>query len=144
MTDKEILEGNKLIAEFIGWTYVKVKSKKIDWWIPYRNDKMAPNIINHPYLQITYSNSRILALCFHESWDWLMPVLEKIEQLKNMNVYTGKTKLGEFHIEITHEKGLLDKCIFVKDKTLTKLESYYKAIVEFIQWYNKHKYEFFN
>ena len=59
MTQEEIIEGNELIAKFMEYeipnqTYVKLK------WIVY--------------------DGVFQSMKFHCSWDWLMSVVEKIEQ----------------------------------------------------------------
>lgn len=70
------------------------------------------------------------------SWDWLMPVVEKIEY----NTFT--TEGFGFHIRI--EGGVcniessegVDIC-YRNDKT--KIESVYNAVIDFIKWYNEQK-----
>jgi hypothetical protein len=56
---------------------------------------------------------------FHKSWDWLMPVVEKIEDYLSDNV--GKV-------------GYFDECLISND-----LDIRYNAVVEFINQYNKNK-----
>ena len=74
------IETNKLIAEFMGGTLSSV-----------------PNLINLPQTRGdanihsvkgsemlpngTYSVHRLNELKYHSSWDWLMPVVERIEQV---------------------------------------------------------------
>ena len=61
MSEQEIIEGNKLIAEFMGYKFIE------DW---------------HQYWRL--SDKHLLLeneLKYHSSWDWLMPVVEKIEYL---------------------------------------------------------------
>ena len=53
---------------------------------------------------------------YHESWDWLMPVVNKIEDYLADNV--GKV-------------GYFDECLNSND-----LEVRYQAVVEFIKQYN--------
>lgn len=59
MTNEEIIEGNKLIAEFIGLPTTK-KS------IEFSNNRKEIEI------DIKFK--------YHESWNWLMPVLKKIDE----------------------------------------------------------------
>lgn len=91
MTDKEILDGNKLIAEFMGAV----------------THKTAPGIIS-PYItndEVWYGNNtipneqressfKISELKYHSSWDWLMPVIGKLtseceepEELDNLRLH---------------------------------------------------------
>ncbi len=58
-------------------------------------------------------------LKYHKSWDWLMPVVEKCYQCN-------------------HEEG--DLHMRLNDAVLTvNIEEVYKAVVEFINWYNNNK-----
>ena len=96
-TQQEIIENNKLIAEFMGW---KERTDPTERWFLY-----------------------------HTSWDWLMPVVEKIESVK------------AWHVEIstdscTIHNGLLKKPVF-ETYTPTKIEATHEAVVEFIKWHNK-------
>jgi hypothetical protein len=141
MTDEKIIKNNRLIAEFMGGKECTVyngadgsqyqafgfkDTHVTDKW---RVDNKAAWFTFVPY---------------HTSWDWLMPVVEKIEQIKGCNVYTSKTTHGEFSIEISYETPYYSyisntKSIFIKDKTLSKIEATHKAVVEFIKWYNQQK-----
>ena len=80
MTRKEVIEGNKLIAEFIGYSV----------GFPHKTDKygyiqtvegyIIPSIVNpspHPSDIDTHQFS-LTDLRFHSSWDWLMPCIGKI------------------------------------------------------------------
>lgn len=68
-------------------------------------------------------------LKFHTSWDWLMPVVEKIESLGYIVSLTNKA----CHI-LMNGKTLFDKPMqFISS---TKIEATYNAVIEFINWYN--------
>ena len=56
------MEENKLIAEFMGYKTYKMNG--------YLNVEYADN--NHRTIQDTH---------YHSSWDWLMPVVEKIREV---------------------------------------------------------------
>ena len=58
MTQDEIIEGNKLIAEFMG------------------------AIVNKDGTVKGYSQIQIPGYGYHTSWDWLMPVANKWDRLK--------------------------------------------------------------
>jgi len=58
-------------------------------------------------------------LSYHLSWNWLMPVVNKIEEYLSANV--GKV-------------GYFDECLSSND-----LDIRYNAVVEFINQYNKTK-----
>jgi len=72
MTNNEIFQGNQYIALFMGWT-----SDEIETYLIARNGQMRK-------------------LAFNESWDLLMPVIEKIEGLP-----TDKRNGKEFQFSIT-------------------------------------------
>lgn len=79
---------------------------------------------------------------YHNCWDILMPIVEKIESLPNTSVYFSKTHLGIHRIEISVEKPTysysgMQKTIFIQSKS--KIEGVYEAVVEFIKWYNLNK-----
>ena len=123
MTKEEIIEGNKLIAEFMGGVY---DSDVNEYWFylnpPNWTSKFAPT---------TYE------LKYHSSWDWLMPVVEKIENdLKD-----------SFNVDIVNN----NQCEIVKNGSKficgygfetvynSKIEAVYYSVVAFIKWYNSCK-----
>jgi hypothetical protein len=66
----------------------------------------------------------------YDEWNWLMPVVEKIESLRdtNGNAYRFTIDMCNAQIEGT--------TIEVSGGSY-KLDTTYKAVVEFIKWYNK-------
>ncbi len=128
MTEKEIQKGNKLIAEFMGWEfhskngfeyYVNNKDRKIPCWGEYS------------------SKIPIEDFDYHLSWDWLMPVVDKIEATFN-SIYTDirkglPIKKGKYYTYIEVDGENYTHAYYGK----TKLEATYKAVIEFIKWYNK-------
>lgn len=78
---------------------------------------------------------------YHSSWDWLMEVVDKIED----------TQDGTFRVKILDKGTIIKKmCLKANNKwkritivrreindTTTKKDSVYKACVEFIKWYNE-------
>lgn len=104
-------ENNRLIAEFMGF-----------------------KMINS--LQISTPNGGgifLSELKYHTSWDWLMSVVEKIENLgfifKMQGNATTFLKKGTFNTRIWNDD-------FIGD---TKIKAIYNAVVEFIEWYNEQK-----
>ena len=108
MTQEEILQGNKLIAKFIGMKYDSNANV-------YEDDKNAYGLFS---------------LKFHSSWDWLMPVVEKIEN--NLVNYSHEVVIFGEHCHInqgkTHDMGYSSKG--------SKIASTWSAVVDFIKWYN--------
>lgn len=68
MEQNEILRRNKLIAEFDGWKEFKYAGQL--YWHPERNI----TVFRKPE-----------ELEYHISWDWLMPVVEKIEKFARVD-----------------------------------------------------------
>lgn len=108
MTHEEITNGNKLIAEFC-----EFQNTSIGWFD------------SEEILSINGSNT-FDELKFHSSWDWLMPVVEKISDI-------CKANNSELYVKFYNgtRKELL---IFrhTKDETWT-------LCVDFIEWYNQNK-----
>ena len=65
-------------------------------------------------------------LKYHKSWDWLMPVIEKIQDVQG-------SRVGIMGTTVYFEKG--DKWW----ESGSKIESAYNFAVEYIEWYNKQK-----
>tara|TARA_R110000823_G_scaffold5392_10_gene21227 strand:- start:172 stop:474 length:303 start_codon:yes stop_codon:yes gene_type:complete len=99
---KTIEDQNKLIAEFMGITY----EKNLGW---YDNDMM---LTQHVYDQQNGNCFAEHELSFEISWDWLMPVVIKIEE---QNELIGTHILS------------------------TNINATYKAVVKFIKTYNETK-----
>ena len=121
MTTQEILEGNKLIAEFMG-------AKRKEYSITNREHYLFRD--GRKYLTEN--------LIFHSSWDWLMPVVEKIESLP-----TDKENGEEFQFSITGDgiaitqyddgSGIIASRVNYLGKS--KLEFTFEVVVEFIKWH---------
>ena len=102
------IENNKLIAEFLGY---------ID------NGCSEDGFLIHP---ITNYDVEISSLKYHEDWNWLMEVVEKIESLG-------------YRIEIVKHICriyLSNKETIIISENTPKIEAVYIACVEFIKWYN--------
>ena len=109
------IEINKLIAEFMGL-----------------------NLHQGIWRKSTLATERKIckedALKYHEDWNWLMVVVEKIESIE----------YGIYQVDILQEGcKILERCRLLIDNRVgklesdtTKIESVYLACVEFIKWYN--------
>ena len=95
--------SNKLIAEFMGFT----SEKNIGW---YDNNMMMPQNVYD-----TQNGNCFDELLFDQSWDWLIPVVEKVfilsedEEAWRMDIESGLTTLN--------------------------INETYRAVVEFIKTY---------
>ncbi len=109
--NKEIIQSNKIIAKFMDLV----------------EDKDIPNF---------YMIDGILYnLRYHFSWDWLIPVIEKIETkgyVVNVSSCPSieKSALANLHIRP------YSKTQYTKGNRLKRT---FRMVVEFINWYNKNK-----
>ena len=107
----QIVNDNKLIAEFMEW---KIDNSFPDKDKVYRLGK-----------RIELGNT----FKFHSSFEWLMPVVEKIESLGyEVSIISNECEIGTEGYKYT-------QISLVKDDN--KLRCVYKAVVEFINYYNK-------
>lgn len=120
--DKDyILNGNKLIAEFIGT--LKSPNKETIWFKNYNpilNKKMV--FINQ--------------LKYHDSWDWLMTCVEKIEEMDV--VASFQIEQPTIYIWASSESSTFED-IEVDIFNRSKIEAVYEACIKFINWYNGNK-----
>ena len=136
MTQEEIIEGNKLIAEFMGCYKDKEESEQ------YTMDKMHIFYAKH---NSNLCSTRMVALpedmLYHISWDWLMSVVEKIESTDPLGgivmIQQGMCRItsrmaGDNSIKANHDNYLL---MGAKGKLL----STYQSVIKFIKWYNENK-----
>lgn len=117
----DIIQKNKIIAEFMGGT----RHINEGW--------LMPNVIGLP---------KDTQLQYHTSWDWLMPVVEKVEDLFDgsisVHIYDGRC-----YIEISTQYAIATD-IYLPDSNFYnnqggKLNSVWNSVVSFIQWYNQLK-----
>ena len=118
MTAEDIISNNKIIAEFLGY-------KNKDGC----NDRFVCKRVVDGYekwLVLRHKNLR-----YHISWDWIMPVVDKIESMGY-----GFTK-DPWGVEITEFiSGKEQEIIRLeRHENETNIEQYYEAVVEFIKWY---------
>ena len=148
-------EENKLIAEFMGW--------KVDKSISSAHFKKTGGY------HLT-NGTRTMAsdqLQYHTSWDWLMPVVEKIEELGSYTVMGTKcyhsieftrsnarlffSPNQDFQLHLELRVGKIDrdtwrhpmyKAHIIKQfafKENKRIGGLYAIVVEFIKWYNEQK-----
>jgi hypothetical protein len=109
-------DENKLIAEFMNWS--------IEEW---EGDKRLGDDDSDTFY-IYDEEGNVFDeedLLFHESWDWLMPVVERIEQ----------TNEGCTLVIIEDERCYIDnqKGFKIDSVGHTKIEAVYNAVVNFIK-----------
>jgi hypothetical protein len=78
--------------------------------------------------------THFMLLEYHNSWDWLMPVVEKIENIEdNRFLFQISTRQG-FYAEVRERLSYETKIEDAWGKT--RIEAVYNTCVEFIKWYN--------
>ena len=122
-------ENNKLIAEFMGYliipnqVYINSTNKfEKGQWVNFKN-------------------------CFNSNWNWLMEVVEKIENLPSRTLqgtyYLGNevkiykainTNTHYCEINLVKESGY--RIVSIQFNKESKIKSVYDACLEFIKWYN--------
>ena len=114
-----VIEGNKLIAEFMGGWY-ETKDQPNPYWENIWSEKIYPDTKD---------------LKYHKSFDWLMPVVEKIESLGY------EVKIGRISCQV-HEILKQNSPIssLVCGNISKKIDLVYDVCVNFIQWYNQNKH----
>ncbi len=149
----EIVEGNIVIAKFMGYKFAYYKSydevgdeynyvwKEIFRSVLYTDEKdLVDNIVygdnRYSYKEYFkgYNESLYYHLIYHESWDALMPVVEKIETLG----YGVRIEHNFCWINRISHDYIPNSYSDIQGEG-TKIENTHKAIVKFIQWYNENK-----
>jgi hypothetical protein len=114
MTQEEIFEGNKLLAEFMGYTY---KQRPKNNYFGFEEKCIELGDINIGMSKVKY----------HASWDWLIPVLNKIYFSEEY------CKYKDFNSCLISDGG-----ININTKYIINT---WGEVVEFIKWYNQNKKE---
>ena len=108
-------ETNKLIAEFMGMTNDVPHNKSM---MIFKTEQGYNDVISINELQ------------YHTSWDWLMPVVERIEEAEDLMSQEKFIRIEYDVCIIPHHKGE------ITEYGMTKIEATYKAVVQFIEYYN--------
>lgn len=113
MTQEEIIEGNKFIADFMGGKWVTdMSSHEFGGFMELKNPK-----------DLYFCDTTLLK--YHSSWDWLMPVIAKIMALNLQESNDLCQREPSFYIRpIRNVLCGID------------IEETWLAVVKFIKWYN--------
>jgi len=103
MKEQEIIEGNKLIAEFMEYKIPK-QTHNLDW--------------------IDYGGM-FQPMKFHSSWDWLVPVIQKIFSLPFIEDSIMILKWADVNLAWSRKE----------------IGEIWESCVRFIKWYNTQKEE---
>jgi len=116
--DKEIIEKNKLIAEFMGLQYTDNPANKL---APFYRQTIAGEFESK-----TFCNPK-----YHTSWDWLLPVWRKCIDVIGLFMHThSDATMSKLWIEKSHE---ISACISNVDIIsafirISQLITYYKSL----------------
>lgn len=112
-------ESNKIIAQFDG--IIEYNSSLGCDTLVLNADTQYREIYRLPELQ------------YHNSWGWLMPVVEKIESIPGVcfDIYR-EASIVKYQPEDFKEWGVTE---YDQNK---KINHIYRAVINFIQWHNTH------
>lgn len=121
MTEKELCENNKLIADFMDYPESGKKNKD-----PY-----------YYAMKHCYDNN---AMKYHSSWDWIMPVVLKISEpeIEDDRVIREPCDFAirykNCELECSDEDDSFE--FSLPTGADTKMEAVYLCVIEYIKWYN--------
>lgn len=148
MTEEQI-EGNKIIAEFDGRKF-KAYNGNTSYDKEFDTYKECEDWIGGLKKSEGYKPEigwKLDCGKYHSSWNWLMPVVEKIEQLsKGNSVYINTSQFELYDAPFT------ECTIWVRDEPSggisglskwhttnedrSKIKSVWLSVIKFIKWYN--------
>ncbi len=146
---KNLEENNKLIAEFMGFKlpdinnpdslYSKDIKRKGTTILDMSTGRRFHTMVDD---KVLFDGNELM---FHISWDWLMPVVEKIENVEIIgddnyfrDVFVIRKK-GSCKVYVQCNSELDSKYFVSYHHIGDEKENTYKAVVEFIKWYNENK-----
>jgi hypothetical protein len=136
MKEQEIIDSNILIAEFLGSKFINDAPEDYPNGYYYQPEGMeddCPTGIPENWL-------------FNVDWNWLMPVVEKIEGLNyGVLIYNDHTCISTYNDwfkcnpEICGDRYVDISQFEICNRSGSKIEMTFKAVVKFIKWYNQNK-----
>lgn len=132
---ESIIENNKLIAEFMGAVAIGAYENK---------EQGTTHIMEYPKTEkgIKYAPTNCLnhstgAMHYHDDWNWLMGVINRIEDISDdLGQSRFNVQIEQCFCCILDQKTSEDICELDGD---TKIEVTYNAVIEFIKFWNKNK-----
>jgi hypothetical protein len=118
------VEGNRLIAEFLGWTFEIKPDDFGGELIAYFDGKIRWRGEKPEYLNKIMETGFL----FHSDWNKLMAVVEKIGAM--IIKYNLTSKCVIFRVTESDENDIIVK----HDNNL--IEAVWQAVIQFIKWYN--------
>ena len=124
-----IIENNKLIAEFLDWEFDDLSET---FETPFLK-LVDPQAFGEEQFSCKLQD---FELEFHTDWNWLMSVVEKIENLQDENncaIYNIQIEQSFTEIIDNHTS----ETIIYNIDADSKIEAVYNTVIEFIKWYNE-------
>ncbi len=140
---------NETIAVFMGYEYIPFTNADQDfkpgWWKKgvttedQSREAVSRKVGKGKFICRNHKN-----LKYHSSWDWLMPVVEKIESLELSDFYSE----GNFSsVDVNIEKGHCyiyvhlnydppHRITGMSNYSMTKINLIYSQVLEFIKYYD--------
>lgn len=123
------IEKNKLITDFMG-TYRNYDGNYSGTFsmiehggnVSYTKNNGRDHVTDGAVIRVSYSLEELL---YNKSWDWLIPVINKITDLDEYTQYKNDNSMM-----------FSDGSIYINTKFI---ESTYDQVIEFLEWYNKNK-----
>ena len=114
------MENNKIIAEFMGY-----KKSIANTW--FKGNKIV----------------QTTSFKYNSDWNWLMEVVEKIEDFFEINGKELEFQIVSYEDEVKviakHSDKEWETIVEISADGSGKKENIYNACVEFIKWYNENK-----
>lgn len=110
MTKKDVLAGNKLLAQF---------------------ETKEPEVLKRDLKKA----GTVESMEYHSCWLWLMPVIEKIASMYHKTEIVSDEESDFCRITVYDDEGKMEKEIF--EAGLSTKEASFKAAVQFVKWFNK-------
>jgi hypothetical protein len=121
MTEEEIIDGNKLIAEFMGY-YLRENFRGRSFWWHSADSKTWGKGTWTPAFELEHE-------CYHEDWNWLIPVWSKI----NSDLYIDMDKVHNFNQETHIPQQFADSIVD------NNPQRGFEVVLQAIEWSNQYK-----
>jgi hypothetical protein len=127
MTQKEIIQNNRLIAEYIGWKFIE-ENETVQ---AYYNNTLewvdTPVFLNNIFLK---------GFTFHSNWEKLTPVLELIRETREINIYIQSYSQLNICTIYSREDMFEHRGHSNYTQGEEIITAVYIAVVEYIKWLN--------
>ena len=121
MDSKEIIEGNKLIAEFMGcYGDAHFAGGEQVYRYGFKDTHITERWHESEFLDKTP---------YHSSWDWLMPVVKKIKDL-------AMDRDLEFNEALVHKEAKSRFTPIANECGNVNIENVHYCVIKFVTWLN--------